>query len=222
MPDTCLGWKMSSRKPRGKPCAGKAPRRAGRISTERASAVGQELSPRKPPSRVGVPREPDAGRTISFRYARPSDALFLYDLRNESAVRKSALSTGVFSLSEHRAWLRGKLASRNCTMFIATIGSKRVGQIRFDIDTAGVADMDAALTVKSRGRGCGIVLFRDACKKLFSESRVRACRARVKIQNQASRRALESAGFREVGVRRVKGHVVCEMQLHRLRKREAR
>jgi RimJ/RimL family protein N-acetyltransferase len=200
---------------------GKAPGNAGRVSAHKASAVGQKKSTRESPSLSGVSQEPRVSGGIAFRPARPSDALFLYDLRNESAVRESALSTGVFSLSEHRAWLRGKLASSDCRIYIATKGRRRVGQIRFDIDETDVADMDAALTVKSRGQGCGTALFREACRILFSESTARVCRASVKLQNEASRRALASAGFREVGVRRVKGQAVREMQLRRPRKLEA-
>jgi RimJ/RimL family protein N-acetyltransferase len=112
------------------------------------------------------------------------------------------------------------MASNDCRIYIAIKGRRRIGQIRFDIDSAGMAETDVALAVETRGRGCGTDLIREGCRILFAEPQVRACVAHVKIKNEASRRAFQRAGFHEVGVKRLKGQTVRELMLRRSRKRE--
>ncbi len=133
-----------------------------------------------------------------------ADARFLYELRNDPTTRANSFQTGEIRFADHRAWLLSRLADpeRKVRLFVAIIelAGRRpvpIGQVRFDSDRRDRVEMSIALAARFRGRGLATpLLLRALGRAPRSAERVLA---RVRVENEISRKAFLKANFRRHG-----------------------
>lgn len=144
--------------------------------------------------------------TISLRPAEPADEERLWKWANDPAVRRAAFRPAEIPWADHRLWFGQKLASPRCAIFLAddTAGNP-FGQIRFDWDDDGEAEVDVSIAPGRRQRGWGSALIRRGVDALFERHPVSAVRALIRPENAASVRAFERAGFEPRGAVSVHG-----------------
>jgi UDP-2,4-diacetamido-2,4,6-trideoxy-beta-L-altropyranose hydrolase len=157
-----------------------------------------------------------ARRVVSSLSARPSvflrratadDSQLLWEWANDPAVRSASFSTFPIPWETHAAWFVEKLSQEKCLILIAEDeeGSP-VGQIRFDGRPDGDCEVDVSIAPAKRGKGLAAVLIRNGAQSVLNERRWLQVHAFVKPENYASRRAFESAEFRNLGEEDVNGH----------------
>jgi UDP-2,4-diacetamido-2,4,6-trideoxy-beta-L-altropyranose hydrolase len=147
------------------------------------------------------------GAPLRLRVAREEDCRLLWEWVNEPEMRASAFSTGSIPWVNHVAWFERKLHDPNCRILIGVNeAEKAFGQVRFDWNEAGEAEVDVSLDESERGSGLGRQLLDAAAKRMFRESSVQRVHAYVKPDNVKSLRVFEKASFKNLGVDTVRGH----------------
>jgi UDP-2,4-diacetamido-2,4,6-trideoxy-beta-L-altropyranose hydrolase len=143
---------------------------------------------------------------LRLRDAQETDCRLLWEWANDPQVREAAFSSAPIPWDAHQAWFTGKMKDPNCTILIAEDdGGRQVGQFRVDWRSEQEGDIDISVAAQFRGSGNGAVLIDLAVGRVFAEKGDHIY-ALVKIENQASRRAFEQAGFSSLGEERVNGH----------------
>lgn len=178
--------------------ANKLAAEVGRLVTDRdlrqeLAEWGQRLVDGLGPSRIlaSLFEEP-----LLLRPVRWADRRLIWQWANDPIVRKFAFNTERIPWESHLRWFDQRLASDDCFHYLA-LDSKDapVGQVRFDVTEPGVAEIDVSIAADFRGAGYGSALLRLAAKRLFRESSITTIRALIKLQNLASARVFEKAGF---------------------------
>jgi len=148
-----------------------------------------------------------AGVPFRLRQAREEDCKMLWQWVNEPEVRSSAFSSEPILWESHAKWFERKLNARNCRIFIGVDEADTpFGQVRFDWNEVGDAEVDVSLVKSKRNVGLGTSLLDEASKKIFQESPVQMIHAYIKVENVKSLHAFERAGFKKIGVDAVHGH----------------
>jgi RimJ/RimL family protein N-acetyltransferase len=153
---------------------------------------------------------------LRLRVVREEDGHLLWEWANDPQVRAAAFSSEPIPWEQHRVWFASKMRDPNCRILVAqNEQGLAIGQFRVDWRTEEDGDIDVSLTSECRGAGYGAVLIDLGVSSVFAE-RGKHLHAFVKIENQASRRAFEQAGFRSLGEDRVHG----QQAIHYLRTKE--
>ncbi|MCL5958537.1 MAG: GNAT family N-acetyltransferase [Chloroflexi bacterium] len=131
---------------------------------------------------------------------------------NDPEVRESAFQSSAIPLDEHCAWFQAKRANPNCYIYVVTDreGSP-LGQVRFDIQSDGTAEVDVSIAREHRGKGYGTEALRLSTQLFLKESRSERVVGNIKAHNLASLRAFEKAGFVREAKVRVKANEVFRM-----------
>jgi UDP-2,4-diacetamido-2,4,6-trideoxy-beta-L-altropyranose hydrolase len=141
--------------------------------------------------------------SLALRRATADDALFLWGLANDPAVRAAAFHPEAIPLDAHVAWLERRLGGAATRIWILERRGCAIGQVRYDRVSPEVAEIDYAVSAPYRGRGLGHAALRLSAALASSELGVRRLRGEVLASNTASGRAFERAGFVRVdGVRK--------------------
>lgn len=123
--------------------------------------------------------------------ATMNDASFLFDLKNATSARASALATKDFiSWDAHVAWLKETLQKSDVELYITVIDGQYVGSWRFDIYTDRV-EGSQIISERAQGKRIGSTVFAFASdysqrthkKKmvmLTADGNVRAMRYHIK------------------------------------------
>jgi UDP-2,4-diacetamido-2,4,6-trideoxy-beta-L-altropyranose hydrolase len=162
-----------------------------------------------------------SGEGFFLRRATADDSRLLWEWANDPAVRSSSFSPSPILWETHQAWFADKLRQEKCLILIAEDeeGSP-VGQIRFDTRPDGDCEVDVSVAPAKRGQGLGATLIRRGVETALKEERCPGVHAFVRRNNDASRRAFESAGFSNLGEEDVNGHsalhYVCTRQQSRV------
>jgi UDP-2,4-diacetamido-2,4,6-trideoxy-beta-L-altropyranose hydrolase len=138
---------------------------------------------------------------MRIRKAKKVDITFLFNLRNDAAVRESAFNSKPIDKETHKQWFNKKLLDKNAIIFIAENNGLKVGQIRFDIDKIKCkAEVDIAIAPKYRAKGYGVKLLTSGCKFIFKKtSKCKKIVAYIKPENEISIRIFSKAGFQNCG-----------------------
>ncbi len=143
---------------------------------------------------------------IHLRPAHKDDCKLLWEWVNDPDVRQSAFSSDPIAWDEHVQWFAKKLGDLRCFQFIALDDQNApVGQIRFDMQSDRSFEVDVSLDKIKRRLGYGSLLIATGIDELTRLAQVEYVHAFVKIENKASTRAFEKAGFMRQGIEIVKG-----------------
>jgi UDP-2,4-diacetamido-2,4,6-trideoxy-beta-L-altropyranose hydrolase len=174
----------------------------GRAAGDRAwrEAVardGRRLLDGRGAERVARAMREDAEQdgALALRPATADDALFLWGLANDPAVRAAAFHPEVIPLDAHLAWLERRLGSDATRLWILEQRGCPIGQVRYDRVSPEVAEIDYAVAAAYRGRGLGHAALRLSAALAATALGVRRLRGDVLAANVASGRAFEAAGF---------------------------
>lgn len=98
--------------------------------------------------------------------AVPEDELTTFKWASDPAVRFFSFSDKPIVWEEHQAWFQRKIRSNDCQYYIARMGTKAVGSIRFDqVDDAAV--ISYLLDPAFHGKGLGTWLLKAGMEQLF-------------------------------------------------------
>ncbi len=135
-------------------------------------------------------------RPLVLRMVAEGDCRLLWTWANDPNVRASAFSEGPIPFEDHERWFSRKLRDPNTVIFIAeTRAGAPVGQVRFDVDAQGDAEIDFSVAREWRGRGYGREILEMGAARLFATGRAARVHGAVKESNLASQRSFEAAGF---------------------------
>ena len=150
--------------------------------------------------------------SLKLRLATPDDCRLLWQWANAPAVREASFVSKFILWEEHGDWFHQKLVDSRCVLYII-VGEKNIplGQVRFDIDTKGIAEVSISIANVESNRGYGSTALKLACRRVTRESGAREVLARIKERNEASIRAFTRAGFTSAGQRDYRGQKVVEM-----------
>lgn len=140
---------------------------------------------------------------LSCREVVPADRDLLLRWANDARVRAAAFDPAPISSGDHERWFAAKLADAGTHMVIVSHRGEPIGQARFEATRDGSGDeIDVSIARQHRGRGWAAPLLVAATAWRFErDDSPTSLVARVKADNLASRRAFESAGFRDQGDR---------------------
>lgn len=137
---------------------------------------------------------------MKIRNVKKKDMMFLFDLRNDIAVRQSAFNTEPVDLETHRQWFNKKMTDKDTVILIAEDNGNKIGQIRFDINRkADVAEVDIAIIPVCRGKGSGVNLLKMGCKYAFKKLHIKKIVAHIKLENEISVKTFSKVGFLNLG-----------------------
>lgn len=143
---------------------------------------------------------------LKIRTVTEDDCRLLWEWVNDPTVRASAFHPDPIPWEAHVAWFRRKRADPNCSMWLIVNQDDRpIGQVRFDRQANGGAEVDLSIALDQRGRGYGGEALRLACAQACDALSVNRVVARVKAGNAASLRAFHAAGFHHCGRNVVNG-----------------
>lgn len=135
---------------------------------------------------------------LVLRAATETDADLLRDWRNEPATRAASRSTGEVTTDEHRSWLQSVLADPDRLLWVAELGARPAGQVRFDRIRGYVYEISVSIDPAMRGGGLGSELIARGCEALYARTNATSVVARVRPENEASLRAFAANGFAPV------------------------
>jgi UDP-2,4-diacetamido-2,4,6-trideoxy-beta-L-altropyranose hydrolase len=145
----------------------------------------------------GVERVANQIDGVRVRKAAWSDARLLWVWANDPGTRAASLHSDTIPYPDHEEWLRARLADRSCLFLIGETGAGPVGQVRFDARDDG-AEVSISVAPEHRGTVGGLLLA-SALRRFSAWSPRADVIARVKVENEPSRRMFEQAGFGIVG-----------------------
>ena len=149
---------------------------------------------------------------LKLRLATPDDCQLLWKWANDPAIRAASFASGSIPWEEHVDWFHQKLADPRCILYII-VGEKNIplGQVRFDIDARGIAEVSISIENGEGNKGYGSAALKLACQRIMRESGIRGVLARIKEWNEVSIRAFTRAGFSNTGLQDYRGQKIAEM-----------
>lgn len=127
--------------------------------------------------------------------ATPADSEKLLELANDQTVRDNSFNSNTIRRDEHEKWLEGVLKDPARLLLIVKNEGRFGGQVRFDGLEGEAAEISISLSQSLRGRSLAVPVIRKAIARLHPRKNVKRVLARIKRENEASRRSFEKAGF---------------------------
>ncbi len=131
---------------------------------------------------------------LSFRNADQQDLMAYYNWTNEEEVRKYSYNSNPVSLESHTAWFQKKIQDPNVLMLVfSNSRNELIGQARIEI-TNQEAVIGISVDVNHRGKGYASRIIELTSAK-FYEMAKKSVSAYIKVENIASVKAFEEAGY---------------------------
>lgn len=130
-------------------------------------------------------------RKVSLRPVTLQDADFIFECRNDATTREASHNIEKITFSEHLLWLETGLRNPNSIMMVAEQDGELIGSVRASI-VDGVYVLSWMLAPSARGRGLAkemVAIFADRLNAPMC--------AEIKVENYASIRIAEAAGFKK-------------------------
>lgn len=160
---------------------------------------------------IGLMQE-TLGCKIKLRPVTMEDCRLLWEWRNDPDVRVASFNPNPVRWDEHANWFHQKLADPHCFTYIAVSEQGiPVGQVRFDINHEGKAEVNVSMDVKKRGKGYGNAALKLACQRIWRDFNVSKVLAHIKEESKTSISAFTKAGFINRGLQDFKEHKAVEM-----------
>ena len=137
--------------------------------------------------------------TIVLRRVYEGDKKLIFDWANDAETRRLSFDTRPIPWPVHEIWFEARLRSENTRIYVAQdeLGND-VGPIRFEKEEDH-ALVGFSIGSSFRGKGMAAPLLAKGCEAIFAEwNDIAFVLAKVKRDNERSRRAFIKAGFEEV------------------------
>jgi len=143
--------------------------------------------------------------SLVLRSATIDDAATLHAWRNDPATRSVSINTAEIAYADHLRWLGNVLAADDKSLFVAMIGSRAVGVIRFDLLDDGAWEVSLYMDPCLHGLGLGTKMVLAGEREIERVRRnTKEFRARVVVGNRASMNMFERIGYQGSAERLVK------------------
>lgn len=135
-------------------------------------------------------------RELSCRKATEKDLMLYFDWTNDSSVRENSYRSDVITIENHTNWFLNKIVDASCLMLVFEdhVG-KAVGQVRIETKTETAAIIGISNDANHRGKGYASQMIQKACEAFFINAPSMTISAYIKIENKASEKSFQKAGF---------------------------
>ena len=152
---------------------------------------------------------------LRLRWVTEDDLRLLWEWANDPEVRAVSFASESIPWEQHVQWFNLKTRDPRCILWIAVNREGiPVGQVRFDIEGAE-AVISTSLDRTFRGKGYGSAAIWLASQELFDVGDITAIHAYVKPGNEVSVRAFDKAGYRNVGMTKIREHEAMHLVLRK-------
>jgi len=103
-------------------------------------------------------------------------------------VKKASFSQDEVEYSEHQKWVSKKLESKDCKIFIFTLYSQPIGQVRFEINQNNIAEIDISIDKDFRKKGFASKILTIASKFAITDLEIRVILSHIRLDNEKSLR----------------------------------
>jgi RimJ/RimL family protein N-acetyltransferase len=136
---------------------------------------------------------------LRFRKAQIEDIDIYFDWLNDETVRLNSFNSDVVNREQHEKWFFEKLNDIKYTFYIfQNIENINVGQVRINELDEINAIIGLSISPLHRGFGYGSLMLKMACENYFIHHPNHTINAYIKIENVASRKTFENAGFKYI------------------------
>lgn len=135
---------------------------------------------------------------LELKEATPEQAKLTFEWANDAETRKQSFTTDAIPWETHEKWYKDSLAGDKRKLFVAYYGEVPVGLFRIDFVGEDEAEISYSVAGTYRRRGYGAEMIR-AGEKLVKDRFVgiKTLIAKVKPENEASRRIFTGLGYEE-------------------------
>jgi RimJ/RimL family protein N-acetyltransferase len=130
-----------------------------------------------------------------LRFATPEDAGLLWQWANDPQTRANSFRQEAIPWEQHVRWYDAKLQAAGTRMWLLEYLGVPVGQIRYDRLTDDLAEISYVVAPGWRGRGLGSQLLEKSSPLACAELCVQHLQGITFVDNIASVRAFERAGY---------------------------
>jgi UDP-2,4-diacetamido-2,4,6-trideoxy-beta-L-altropyranose hydrolase len=173
-------------------------------TTARTYQRALSSAPAKPPDlprlvdglgarRVAEAMLPSPEAELTLRRAGEDDLVAFFAWRNDASTRAMSFGSDPIDWPTHVQWYRRRLADSDTELFVLEARGLPVGQVRLDHGREG-ADLSYSMDAVARGRGWGRWMIAEALRR-SPRARLRGVRARVKMENEASKKVFLRLGW---------------------------
>ncbi len=154
-------------------------------------------------------------KTLRLRRVREDDCRLLWRWANDPGVREVSFSPEPITWEDHVHWFKTTIEDPHCVFSLAVNNEGvPIGQVR-SATKGDDAVISLSIDSKFRDQGYGTTMIRQATWELFGSCDVSVIHAYVKWDNNASIRAFVKAGFKDIGMMKVKGQQAIHLTLER-------
>lgn len=147
---------------------------------------------------------------LFLRQAGMNDAMMLLDWANDPATRANSFNSNPIDCADHIAWLGNKLKSKDSVLMILELDGVPCGHIRYDREDNGSALLSFVLAPSFRGMKLGRKLVESSRKRALNRLNAGYIRAITFVENKASSRIFEGAGFEKISPVMINGRACNE------------
>ena len=135
-------------------------------------------------------------RTISFRKANENDMNLYFNWTNDASVRENSYQSEPISLEKHQNWYYNKINDETCFMVVFENHiSMPIGQVRIQKQHENTALIGISNDANHRGKGYASQMIQIASDEFLKHNPNFCISAYIKIENIASKKAFEKAGY---------------------------
>lgn len=135
-------------------------------------------------------------RKITFRKATENDMILYFDWANDASVRENSYQSKPIALENHQNWFLNKIKETNCLLLVFEnhIGTP-IGQVRIQKQDKNTAVIGISNDANHRGKGYASHMIQMASDAFLAENPEIVISAFIKIENKASEKAFQKAGY---------------------------
>lgn len=130
-----------------------------------------------------------------------NDCIDLFRLRNEQNVVKNSFTQKKIKFTDHTKWFKKKIHSKKTCIYIFSLKSLFVGQVRFDFLKKGLGLIDYSLDKNFRGKGWGKLMLAKAINMINKSKKINIFKAEVRKTNLKSIKIFDDLFFSKVNNR---------------------
>ena len=132
---------------------------------------------------------------LYLRKAELADLDMYYNWANDPVVRSNSFNTEQIPYEDHVIWFNETINRDDVALFVLMDDDMSVGQVRINISDA-VAEISYSIASEFRGKGYGSKIISLLMEKIRTDvPYIKTVKARVKPENEASKRVFEREGF---------------------------
>lgn len=135
-------------------------------------------------------------RAITYRKAREEDVMQVFEWSNDPLSRTNSYFSDPIPLETHKKWFADRLKDPSSIIYIAEVNQVPAGMIRYSLEENN-AVVGILIGENFRGQGFATDFLTGTAKLYFKENKLPVF-AYIKVQNRASIRSFEKAGYQKL------------------------